>query len=241
MRVQHPPSTAQALLNVFVYASRPNRQGSGRTTKLASEQWRCTSGAPNLRPHHIRRYADFRGTTDHRLRNAEIKAREIQLVQADGTLGPPAATSHILRTFDRNLYHLVQVSPSLPDKPTVCKIISKEELREKERAKAQMARKSAITAKQLELNWAIDPNDLSHRLKKMQEFLSLGRSVDIILAGKRKGRKATSEEAKAVIKTIRAKAMEVEGAKESKPMKGSMLQQVTLFFEGKVTKGEAKL
>ncbi len=242
-RVHHLNSTAQALFNIFVYAPRPRSQISCISTNSAPPRWRCTTSALRLRHVQIRRYADVHGSSDARRPvDREITASLIYLKQADGTLGPPSATSHVLQTFNRSLYHLVQLSPSLPGRPTVCQIISKQALRDMERAKEQVMRKPAVTAKQLEMSWAIDSNDLSHRLKKMQEFLGQGRSVEIILARKRKGkgRQATSEEANALIKTIRAKAMEVEGAKESKHMEGKVLEQVTLFFGGKVVKGEAK-
>ena len=86
--------------------------------------------------------------------------------------------------------------------------------------------------KQLELNWAIDPNDLGHRLNKMQEFLEKGWRVEIILANKRRGRQASAEEAAAVIKRIRGIAKEVEGAKEWRSVDGKVLGQMTMFFEG---------
>ncbi|KAI9716235.1 MAG: hypothetical protein M1812_005460 [Candelaria pacifica] len=238
MRLQPSTSTAQALLNVFVYRSRPKPRIPSVSIDPAPTQRPSNSGL-KFRPLQFRRYASVNGTKDQRLRDREIMDREVCLVQADGTLGPPAATSHVLRTFDPALYHLVQLSPSQGNIPTVCKIISKRELREKER----MTRKPAVvTTKHLELNWAIDANDLGHRLKRMQDFLSQGRLVEVLLDEKKKGRKATSEEAKAVIQAIRAKAMEVEGTKESKHMEGTMLKQVTLFFQGmgKVSQGEAK-
>lgn len=102
-----------------------------------------------------------------------------------------------------------------------------------EKAKAKAARGS-ITEKTIELNWAIDGNDLNHRLTKMKGFLEKGFRVDVVLGAKRKGRKATEEEAEALIEKIKKAACEVEGTRESKPKEGKLLGMLTLQFEGKL-------
>jgi translation initiation factor IF-3 len=87
--------------------------------------------------------------------------------------------------------------------------------------------------KTIELNWAIDANDLGHRLAKMKEFLEKGSKVEVILAPKRRGRKATPEESRAVVDRIMAAVGEVDGAKEAKMMAGNLGAQCTIFLEGK--------
>lgn len=169
-------------------------------------------------------------------RDENIQAYEVQVVDEDNSLKPPAPLSQVLYSLDRKTYTLVQVSPPEAGKLPVCKIFGKKALREAERAKAKPPKSPATLTKQLELNWAIDPNDLGHRLNKMQEFLEQGRRVEIILAGKRKGRKATEDEAQTVLKRIRGRVKELEGVRESKEMEGKVLGQATLFFEGKVKK-----
>ena len=121
-----------------------------------------------------------------------------------------------------------------PNKPAICKIISKEQLREQERAKSKPTKNPAHIVKTLELNWAIDRNDLSHRLNKMVQFLEKGNRVEVMLATKRKGRRATIEEAESVLELVREKVGQVEGAKEWKAMQGRVLTPSVLFFEGKV-------
>lgn len=104
---------------------------------------------------------------------------------------------------------------------------------EKARRKAQSKKKSHQVAKELELNWAIDGNDLAHRLNKLQEMLEKGMRVEILLAGKKRGRRATRDEAETVLRRIRERVAQVDGAKEWKAMEGRILQQATLFLEGK--------
>ncbi|KAH0547559.1 hypothetical protein FGG08_000284 [Glutinoglossum americanum] len=165
-------------------------------------------------------------------RDEEIPASHVHLVDENGTFHPPTPLRKILTSFDRKLYNLVVVSSIESGRTPICKIISRRELRDRERAKPTKNRANVV--KQLELNWAIDSNDLGHRLNKMQEFLEKGMKVEVILASKRKGRKASVEEAATVVRRIRERSKEVEGAKESRSPDGKVLGQMTMFFEGSV-------
>lgn len=165
--------------------------------------------------------------------NENIRAFEVQVVDEDNSLKPPVPLFDVLDTLDRKLYTLVQVSPPESDGIPVCKIYNREALRQAERARIKPPKDPISLTKQLELNWAIDPNDLRHRLNKMQEFLEQGRRVEVILAAKRKGRKATEEEAQSLLQRLRDRAKELDGAKEWKDMQGKVLGQASLFFEGK--------
>ena len=124
----------------------------------------------------------------------------------------------------------------------VCKIVSKKEAhqqQERRKNEAKEKRKaSAVTSsvKTLELNWAIDPNDLAHRLDRIQEFLSEGRKVEIILAAKKKGRKANAEECEGVLQKIRTVVKGIDGAKEERPMEGKLGGFSTLSFAGRPPK-----
>ena len=110
-------------------------------------------------------------------------------------------------------------------------------MREVEKAKQKAARMSGgPSTKTIELNWAIDGNDLNHRLNRIREFLEKGLKVEVIMAPKKKGRKATEEEGQRLIERIKGVMGEVEGARENKPMIGKVLLQATIFMEGKVQK-----
>jgi len=169
-------------------------------------------------------------------RDSNIVAYEVHVVGEDNALKPAEPLRRVLQSFDRKLYTLVQVSPPEEGKIPVCKIYEKKALREAERAKAKAQKDPASLVKQLELNWAIGPNDLGHRLNKMVEFLEQGKRVEVVLAGKRKGKKATEEEALEVLRRIRLRVNKVEGATEWKTMVGKAPEQVTLYFEGKARK-----
>lgn len=186
-----------------------------------------------------RNYASL-PTAKQRLPNDdEIPYSMVRMVSDDNKLSAPQYTSAVLRSIDRKTESLVMVAlPSPPnpesDEPSypICKILSKQALREAQKARNKMKEAPSATLKTIELNWAIDPNDLRHRLERVKEFLSKGWRVDVIMAGKRKGRKATAEEAEALVKKVREALQEVEGSKEWKAMEGRVGGAATIFLEG---------
>lgn len=170
----------------------------------------------------------------------EITAKVIYLVdpETNKILTEPRARFDILRSLNRNTHRLVQFE-SEHDGIPVCKIVNKKEAYERERKQKQEAKErkkleaAPKSLKTLELNWAMDPNDLGHRLDKVTEFLSEGRKVEIILASKKKGRKASAEECEVVLQKIRKTVDGVDGAKEAKNMEGKVGGFATLFFQGR--------
>jgi translation initiation factor IF-3 len=84
----------------------------------------------------------------------------------------------------------------------------------------------------MELNWAIGPHDLDIKLGQLEAFLDKGKTVEIILAAKRKQRKATLEEGEGVLTKIRERLMKID-AREVKPMGGQVLKQATLTVRKK--------
>ncbi|KAJ9638770.1 hypothetical protein H2199_006630 [Coniosporium tulheliwenetii] len=136
----------------------------------------------------------------------EIGSAYINLVDDSGTFHQSIRMRDVLRDFNRDTHHLVAVSPADPNDPSslpTCKILSKESLREAERVKLKPKKTVADLMKQLELNWAIDANDLNHRLKKMGEFLAKGMRVEV----------ATAAEIEDVVKKVRSAAAESKGRK----------------------------
>ena len=167
-----------------------------------------------------------------------IKSWSVIIVNEDGTLGEPRSTYDVLQSINRSVESLIQVSPSEEGAIPICKIMNKKAMRDAERAKAKAAsRGGAVGTKTLELNWAIDRGDLGHRLEKMKKFLDKGLKVEISLASKRRGKQATEEEAKALLKKIREVVKGVNGAKEVKPMEGHLLKTATLYI-GKMETGK---
>lgn len=159
------------------------------------------------------------------------------------TVEPKLFTRYdVMKNLDTKLYRLVQLSPdddpNHRDRP-ICKIVSKKSAYEAEqRKKAQQKEAKAIKSKEqslktLELNWAIDPNDLGHRLDKVKEFLAEGRKVEIVLASKKRGRKASPQECKDVLDRIKSAVGDVKGAVEAKPFEGKMAGFGTVVLQGK--------
>jgi translation initiation factor IF-3 len=148
--------------------------------------------------------------------------------------------------MNKTTHHLVQMTPGkvdefgnydLEDLPT-CRVISKISLREQHQRKLDLARRQAKglsagpTMKNLELNWAIAGGDLKHRLGRLTEFLGDGRKVEVMLGPKKKGRKATEQEANGVLKAVRDAVGECKGASEVKT-EGEIGGVMTIVFEGR--------
>jgi len=156
------------------------------------------------------------------------------LVQPDNSL-KNENTQRILSELDLTRQSLVQVMPSESGKLPICKIVDKKILYEQRKAKADNAKKAktvATKSKTIELNWAIEQGDLSHRLKKLQDFLGKGAKVEVLIAPKRRGKIAAQEDAADVVKQVKAAALEVPGAKELKGTNGIIGKEYTISFEG---------
>jgi translation initiation factor IF-3 len=187
--------------------------------------------APKLSSQQRRCYAE---PAKRRLpRDDEIKAWSVALVNEDGRLEDPRPTYDILQSIDRKTQSLVTVAAGEPGVPPICKIMDKKEMREAEKARAKAARGSGVTTKTIELNWAIDDNDLGHRLKRAKDFLQKGNRVEFMMAAKKRGRQATPEQATELVKRIKDVIGEVEGAKETRAMEGKLLGLATIYVEGK--------
>jgi translation initiation factor IF-3 len=162
----------------------------------------------------------------------------VQMVQGDGKLGPVQRLMSILHNINRGEEHLVQVSPPDERRPTaVVRIFKRADLikQKLERKKAIQKQQKSVkdrAPKQMELNWAIGSHDLDIKLGQLENFLEKGKTVEIILAAKRKQRKATPEEGEEVLKKIRERLIKVD-AREVKRMDGQVLKQATLTVRKK--------
>jgi len=256
IHIPHAASPMRALFRIFVQpqlsssAQRSPQWVQGRTRippkceqyqsrAFTTSQWRCSkTRAPETRTQKW---------------DNEITARVIQLVdpetgklQVDPVTEEPTRVTRydVLKDLDTKLYRLVQLSSD--DDPEhwrvpICKIISKKSVYDAEqKRKAQQKEAKAVKSKEqsvktLELNWAIDPNDLGHRLDKVKEFLAEGRKVEIILASKKRGRKATAQECRDVLDKIKGAVEDVKGAVEAKPFEGKIAGFGTVVLQGKAS------
>lgn len=228
MYTRHLATPAQALYRVFVQPA--------LSAPLQRPVHRAPSILPSTLSSQVRHAGKYRPPVarTHKY-DEEIGYTHINLVDESGTFHESLRLKNVLRDFDRTTHHLVAVGPANPNDPAsipTCKILSKESLREAERAKLKPKKTPTDLMKQLELNWAIDSNDLNHRLKKMGEFLAKGMRVEVVLAPKKRGRVATDAEMQDVIRKVRNAAEEFQGV-ENKKAEGKHGHVFTMFFEGK--------
>ncbi|KAL8753963.1 MAG: hypothetical protein Q9199_004680 [Rusavskia elegans] len=202
-------------------------------------------------------------SNDGLIRDEGIRAPEIQIVGPNNSLQPPTSLRGSLASIARSTQFLMQVGekihPRFADAPgpdegqrdnrpkiPVCKVVDKHSHRQAEIAKAKPKKNVSIPTKEVELNWTIAPHDLDHRLKKMREFLSDGRRVEVVFGKKRRGwmqrKDVTEGKAKGLLEMIRDQAATVQGSKEWKVLEGEEGGELRMFFEakGNKQKGETK-
>ncbi|KAJ5082579.1 hypothetical protein N7532_011622 [Penicillium argentinense] len=216
-------STTHALRQIFLTPIHTPRAGFRQPSLLFN--------GSQLRYFQLsRRFALPKATTpaSSLIKDELIRSPWVQLVNEEGNLEDPKRLSDVLASIDRNKFFCVQVAPGGgPGKPPVCKVFNKKEHKENEKAKAKAAKAAAQSAKQIELNWAIDAHDLQHRLKQLATFLEKGRKVEVVLTRKKHKRPATVEEIKNVMQTVLNTVREA-GATQTKAMEGEPGKHVIL-------------
>ncbi|KAI0546351.1 hypothetical protein F4679DRAFT_416434 [Xylaria curta] len=195
-------------------------------------------------------------------RDKDIPYRWVRIAGESQSLSEPQRIDDVLASLPRG-HSLVMVAPPPPPSPSkegeeptivepsaaaaICRII--DAVAEAAAAKAaavaakeaaKESKKVAQQTKTLELNWAIAPHDLAHKMKRLGEFLAKGMRVDMLLARKKGSRKATREEGEELVRRIREVASEA-GATEYKRMDGSVGNVVKLFLEVPKDGQKAKL
>lgn len=164
----------------------------------------------------------------------DIDTPEVHL-KTDKALSEPQSLMQLLRSIDRSTSHLVQLTKAGEREVAIVQIMDRRDMIKSIARKEEVLRKAAHASKakkpkQLELNWAIAPNDLQLKMKQMENFLAQGKKVEIMLAAKRRQRKATPEEANTVLVTVRDR-IEAAGARETKPFEGRLLGQALMTVE----------
>lgn len=169
------------------------------------------------------------------VKDDQIEGSYVQFLNEQGGLRDSVTRYSVLRSLQPG-QHLVQMSSPTRDRPAICKIMTDRDIYQQRKAKIEAWKQQnqrSKTAKQLELNWAIDPHDLVHRLDRLQEFLEKGHRVDIVMARKRKSRWATEEEKQTLVDKVRDRLKLIEGATDYRPPKGNLKSATTLYVERK--------
>ncbi|TKA23208.1 hypothetical protein B0A50_07601 [Salinomyces thailandicus] len=245
MASKHTSGAAQALYRVFVVPAYTRPVSTRQLTQLSpkSPSPRCRHGLRSFSTTTLRSAKSRPPEERVHKQDDEIKARMLYLVDPETNKREeePRSRWEVMSTLDRKTHRLFQLSPDDPKDPyfvPVCKIQSKKDAyaQEKQRKQAQKDNKAKSakmnSVKTLELNWAIDLNDLDHRLEKVAEFLAEGRRVEIVLASKKRGRKASSQECEAVLKKIKDCVGSVPNAQELKGLEGSPGGFASLVLQG---------
>lgn len=173
----------------------------------------------------------------------------IVLRREDGRLTEPRPLSSVLTEAhirDQTVVTIVLPRPGQKagSQYPICVVLDRQSyeaaeaqrLRE-EREKKEGEKKAKKGTKELEINWAIAPHDLEHKMKRFREFLEKGLRVEMLLLrkGKRKGkvfRQASEDEADELLNKVREEAGQVPGAREFKAPSGIVGKRYQLFFEG---------
>ncbi|EON97601.1 putative translation initiation factor if-3 protein [Phaeoacremonium minimum UCRPA7] len=173
-------------------------------------------------------------------RNREIAQLYSLIVmrEDDNKLSEPVSPQKVLSSLDP-INHTLQVV-ALPDPDNerappypICLVIDKKAEQARSLALKKAARKKSVQSKEMELNWAIDPHDLEHRMRQLKGFLEKGMRVQIMLATKRRKRVASKDEAEAVLAKIMEAVAEVPGAKEVATREGVLLKTMKMHVEGR--------
>lgn len=220
-----------------------------------SRERKYTTNAPGLReedpgPFRIRkppRSSDdiMRKREDEVLRkehtiNEDIPARFVQIRDSQtAKLGEPMSLSDALGEIQSET-EVLRLLANFEDRPAIVGIEKKSVLLEHRKQKLEQEAENRKEArqtrmKQVELNWAISGHDLDMKLKQLREFVDKGRKVEVLLASKKRQRKATREEAEKLHSKLKATFAEIEGCREIKPMEGEIGKQalITIQKQGK--------
>lgn len=117
---------------------------------------------------------------EHRINN-RIEAREVRLVDEDGSMvGVVPTREALLRAEDAGL-DLVEISPNAD--PPVCKILDFGKFKYEAQKRANVARKKqrVIEVKEIKMRPGIDDNDYNIKMKKVHTFLTEGDKVKVTM------------------------------------------------------------
>ena len=167
----------------------------------------------------------------------KIGTRMVHLVDSNEEMHEPQSLALLLRTLDRETEHIQQVGMHAETDVPVVKIRTKRSLRDAAHlkdAQKKAQNKAQSAGKELELTWSIERNhDLEHRLRKMEGWLTEGKTVEIMIGQKKGGRRASTEEAEELIKLLRDRAFSINGVRETAAIEGHVGGQAVIKFASK--------
>jgi len=111
--------------------------------------------------------------------NHKIRAREVRVIDADGTQIGIVSTSQALAAAEQRGLDLVEVAPNAA--PPVCRITDFGKYRYEQTKKDREAKKHnhAAKMKEIKLRLNIDAHDYETKINRMKEFLGEGMKVKV--------------------------------------------------------------
>ena len=162
-----------------------------------------------------------------------IVARYVRIIMPEGGLSPRESLISAMSRVRQGTEHLVQRSKVDEDGMVICRIMTIADLLQQKEAKERTLKEQRRSSKQnvpkkIEINWAIGSNDLEHKLTQLKRFIQDGKKVEVVLANKRRQRRATPEEGRELLSKIRMKLAEAD-AEEIKEIQGGDVGQITIL------------
>ena len=113
--------------------------------------------------------------------NRDIRVREVQLIDAEGTNRGVTETAEALRVAEEAGLDLVEIVPNA--NPPVCKILDYGKFRFLEQKKSAEARKrqKVVELKEIKLRPGIDEHDYETKMKAVRRFFDEGDKVKVTL------------------------------------------------------------
>lgn len=113
--------------------------------------------------------------------NEEIRAREVQLIDKDGSNRGAVPLSQALQVAAEAGLDLVEIAPNAT--PPVCKILDFGKFKYQEQKKAAEARKKQkiVEIKEIKLRPMIDDHDYDVKMRSMRRFFEEGDKVKVTL------------------------------------------------------------
>lgn len=170
-------------------------------------------------------------TLDEAIEATHVRVKD----KATGKLGERQNLRWLLNGLDRDKEAVHLLSKIKEGEIPIVEVVQKQDLRDKVKLREQQtidAQKAQRESKpkQIELNWAISENDLQIKLKQLEQFVQKGKRVEVLLANKKRARRATLKEGERVVSSIRNKLVDID-AKEIRPMEGKVLAQAIMLIK----------
>ncbi|KAJ6261879.1 hypothetical protein Dda_2678 [Drechslerella dactyloides] len=232
-------SSSSALPPSFLLPSgNHDRLGAPHPTRPAQQHRHASTSirfpaSPNLGPQFI---------NDERVRfpyDEEITAHTASYVDETGKLVGKFPVSQILRSYDHNKYHLIQLAnaDTLPDTAEghVVRLFPKEALlariaEERETAVRRKKKSPRDIVKEVQIAWGIDLHDLRHRLGKTAQLLEKGNRVEIMIA-KKKGQQPVPPERLAEVMAVVEDFLYYNGGDAVRKRDGEVGGQLRMFVQ----------